>query len=244
MNKNELMNLYEDCKNLFDLNEYLIFMRKNYPLYIDIPNFKTIQNMNLSEEQEDELYMLITDEVDYSNPLKNNISLDNLLWSKIYSYKKLSVREYIRFQYFRKLLSTYRRINYAIKNPIYLEQYTDTETIYYENEDLIITDPCYIDETYEKYTDYLMHDTLYGDWICEIISNNKRLGTFMADSGYVSVFKLKEIEKKDFLNKNFLYTIIHNFTGNVTIKVKYIDDFICYVEGNGNINFISQFIGY
>ena len=101
-------------------------------------------------------------------------------------------------------------------------RFEDTQTIRFDNEDIIITDPCYIMraehhnttpiteddwhacnygfnmEVFGFETDkYLTHDTIYGDWSCQVINDDtcEVLGRFCADAGLVSVFRLKDILK-------------------------------------------------
>ena len=138
-----------------------------------------------------------------------------------------------------------------------------------ENKTIIITDPCYItknDEDWDncEYGDYMdvlegitnyeSSNTIYGDWSCTIYEgdieqhsdNNKKLGKFCADAGMVAVFELDEVLK---YNPNFNYhitkpwttTIIHNFTGEITIEN--IDDSI-HVVGKGSVNFYSIQTGF
>ena len=94
----------------------------------------------------------------------------------------------------------------------------------FKNEDVIITDPCYVvanREDWKKCTDaysndgkhditdglkklgftkVISNDTVIGDWCCEVfkIDGEKiKLGDFGADSGLVAVFSLDEILKYD-----------------------------------------------
>jgi len=243
MTYTELMKLYDNTKQelLNKQNEYYEFMNSYFPYYIHLPKRSEIDKLNLSEEQEDELYLLVFDDKDYSNIL--NTDLESLTYSKLYDYRRMPDKDIHLFHYFRRLINTYRKINYIIQHPEFNDTYIDTPVVHFDNDNIVITDPTYFDDSVKK---YLIHETLCGDWACEIISNNKRLGTFTADGGYVGIMKLEDI------NVNLLnpcqYTIIYNFTGDVSIKVNYTQDiffnFECYIEGNGNINFISKFISF
>ena len=135
----------------------------------------------------------------------------------------------------------------------------------YINEDIIITDSCYlyhgIDEDDKRRKENppcdLYADTIYGDWGCTVYNKDtkEKLGRFCADSGNVCVAKLKDVLK---FNPNFekwmkehdwCVTLIKNFNGAVSIiydiehyeyKGKQHKDLYCYVEGKGNINFIAR----
>lgn len=108
--------------------------------------------------------------------------------------------------------------------------------------DIIITDPCYIltekdqdNDNLNLYrlnklgiTNYLVEDTLYGDWDCTVFSkdtvnkDSKVLGHFCADASIVAVLDLNEVLK---YNPNFDYHIsrpwttalIKDFKGTVQI---------------------------
>jgi len=122
------------------------------------------------------------------------------------------------------------------------------------------------DENLNKlgFSSYIINDTIWGDWRCKVYKlkkplNNKyveemseegyeeylypdTLGTFTADAGLVSVFLLDEVltfnpNFKELLSKKpWLATVIKDFDGDVEYKV--IDD-IAYLEGTGNINFVT-----
>lgn len=118
----------------------------------------------------------------------------------------------------------------------------------FNNEDLIITDPCYVikDSDYHKWLDsdvftrygdnnegestiggmtFEWSDTIYGDWSCTTLDNNdNELGHFCADAGLVGIFKAEEIYKynpeffREFFLKDWCVTLISNFTGEVHIE--------------------------
>ena len=119
---------------------------------------------------------------------------------------------------------------------------------YFNNEDIIITDPCYIfdDDKTDDYTDFkkvgidniICHSTLYGDWSCT---------TFDTDAGRVCVAPLKKVIElnngyEDIKDREWTRTIIHNFTGHVYLDFKKYEDGFEYVEvvGEGNINFRTK----
>lgn len=108
----------------------------------------------------------------------------------------------------------------------------------FENQDIIITDPCYIfnyDKT-DGYTDftsyglkenYICHSTLYGDWSCTTFDSdtNKPIGEFCADAGLVCVVPLDTaINANDgyenIKDNDWTRTIIRNFTGHVYADFK------------------------
>lgn len=137
---------------------------------------------------------------------------------------------------------------------------------FFDNKTIIITDPYYIAKDGDEYNFYptshgmknsLIHDTIYGDWSCTVYGDNeKKLGEFCSDSGYVGVFNLEEVLK---YNPDFIFhierpwttTTIRNFTGSVSIVVQKVGDtgtdicdYIVKVIGNGNINFYSTQTGW
>lgn len=100
------------------------------------------------------------------------------------------------------------------------DRFESTKEIEFDNEDIIITDPCYIIRAEHHGTTpiteddwnacefgsnmealgfesdkYLTHDTIYGDWDCTVFNEDtgEILGNFCADAGLVSVFRLKDI---------------------------------------------------
>lgn len=129
------------------------------------------------------------------------------------------------------------------------------------DETVVITDPCYVlsskdeNKNYIKSTEYkyISNHTIYGDWSCTVFSDDKKeLGQFCADSGQVAVFKGEDLTDEFFKwakEHAWCVTVIPNFLGTVTIKIKIADrvsmfnTFECYVEGKGNINFISSQTG-
>lgn len=134
------------------------------------------------------------------------------------------------------------------------------------NEDIIITDPCYIldyDDTdcYKDLhkvgiNDYVIHSTIYGDWSCTVFNTDDYktiLGEFCADSGMVCIVPLKDAIRLNsgydkIKDKEWTRTIIHNFTGHVYLDFKtYGDDGAKYeyveVVGKGNVNFRSNQTG-
>ena len=133
---------------------------------------------------------------------------------------------------------------------------------YFNNEDIIITDPCYIfdDDKTDDYTDFkkvgidniICHSTIYGDWSCTTFDTDtdKPLGDFCADAGRVCVAPLKKVIElnngyEDIKDREWTRTIIHNFTGHVYLDFKKDEDGDEYVEvvGEGNINFRTKQTG-
>ena len=101
-------------------------------------------------------------------------------------------------------------------------------------------------------TNYLVSDTLYGDWSCATLKGikgakclPKKIGEFCADAGMVAVFVLDEVLAYNpgfdyHLTKPHTTTLITNFTGNVNIVTE--NDEV-YVVGKGNINFYTKQTG-
>lgn len=130
----------------------------------------------------------------------------------------------------------------------------------FENDDVIITDPCYVitEHEGEGFLDTaeeigIRSTTIYGDWSCTVFDSDKvSIGEFCADSGEVGVFRKEDLLK---LNPNLdlarlvadgCATQIKNFTGEVAIefvptdnKENYYDRGSVCVVGKGNINFKS-----
>ena len=132
---------------------------------------------------------------------------------------------------------------------------TDSKPMQVNGEDILITDPCYLYDCSDTVPNipYLEHSTIYGDWSCTVrdTDTDKTLGTFCADTGRVGIFLLKDAKNcptySTIKEHPHLATIIPNFTGTVTIKVGFDDefwDYYCYVEGKGNVNFESFQSGY
>ena len=99
------------------------------------------------------------------------------------------------------------------------------------------------------FTSYLVHPTIVGDWVCNVIEDSGEvLGTFTADAGLVGVFLLDEIlehnpDFKEYTNP-VCYTIIRNFDGDVEIIEDVEMGSNVFVSGLGNINFQSVFVGF
>lgn len=144
------------------------------------------------------------------------------------------------------------------------------EPIHFENEDIIITDPCYVvrkdSDDWDKceYGDkmevlgiknYKVRNTIYGDWSCTTFNTDTKepIGEFCADAGLVGVFSLKEILEynPDFdyhIERKWSTTLIKNFTGDVWFKIdthegsEYNDKSV-HVVGKGNVNFRTEQTG-
>ena len=115
--------------------------------------------------------------------------------------------------------------------------------IHFDNEDILITDPCYIiksdTDDWRKcnygnsmealgLTTYKVRDTIYGDWSCTVFNTdtNEEIGEFCADAGMVGVFSLNEVLKynpefDDHINKKWTTTLIKGFTGDVWFEVEH-----------------------
>ncbi len=134
------------------------------------------------------------------------------------------------------------------------------------NDDIVITDPCYIgytDETSDAYDRCgLVSQTYYGDWGCtvygtdgklgHVTSRKKKFGKFCADAGMVCVMSLENAKafKPGFMEwlkeRPWCATIIPKFSGEVSFitlrdEVK-LDDGKVYgftelrVHGDGTID--------
>ena len=136
----------------------------------------------------------------------------------------------------------------------------------YVNEDIIITDLCYLrgdeDISREIEPPYdLYADTIYGDWSCSLYDKDtkNKIGDFCADAGNVIIVRLKDVLKfnpnfeKWMKEHNWCVSMVKNFTGTAYIKYdiehyeyegKQRKDLYCYVEGVGNINFTSKQTGF
>ena len=115
--------------------------------------------------------------------------------------------------------------------------------IHFDNEDIIITDPCYIikDDTDDwrkcnygndmealGFTNYKVRDTIYGDWSCTVFNtdNNEKIGEFCADAGKVGIFALNEVLRYNpefdyHLKKKWATTLINDFTGDAWFEVEH-----------------------
>lgn len=129
---------------------------------------------------------------------------------------------------------------FADKEAIEKARKKATDGCYFNNEDIIITDPCYIfnDKQYDKSNGYLnlenigiknyiSHSTLYGDWSCTTFNTdtNKEIGQFCADAGMVCVAPLNKVtslsdEYNNIKDKEWTRTIIKGFTGHVYVDFK------------------------
>lgn len=148
------------------------------------------------------------------------------------------------------------------------ERFLDSEPTEFDG-DIIITDPCYVSkedewpEFYENSSNFMIRDTIYGDWSCTCWDTNtkKEIGQFCADAGLVGVFSREEVNQynpdfeKEYANRKWCWTLIENFKGTVRFIVKksrfkykgeWCNDFYVQVCGHG-INKITgepiDFIG-
>lgn len=138
--------------------------------------------------------------------------------------------------------------------------------MHFENETIIITDPCYFiknefwDSGWYEDCDFeslgikgIATDTIYGDWSCTTYDTDtcKKIGNFCADAGMVAVASLKDVLKHNpqfdnDIKKDWVVTVIENFTGDVNFKYDVDEDDYdyVYVEGRGNINFKTSQSGF
>lgn len=109
-----------------------------------------------------------------------------------------------------------------------------------ENENIVITDPCYVlkeedmdkyvddhDDTFlkEYFRDFIIADTGIGDWSNSVYMNDEKIGDFAADAGMVFVCTLSDLlnyredaeQKIKFLQPRCL-TIVPDFTGDITVE--------------------------
>lgn len=187
---------------------------------------------------------------------------------RTYVHLNLTEKEKEFLNYFSGLIDIIHRLSFLDNdNKVYeycswsksepydvdLLYYIDTETVHYEHEDIIITDPCYVlVENNELHNNdwnicnygssmenlgcftkdkYLTSDTMYGDWSCTTYNTDTKeeIGDFCADAGLVSVFSLKQVLKYNpkfdyHIKRKWTTTLIKDFTGDVTIKVGFLSD--------------------
>ncbi|MDR2704338.1 MAG: hypothetical protein LBC02_01035 [Planctomycetaceae bacterium] len=194
--------------------------------------------------------------------------------------------------YFAKTAEQNRQYN--SKYPMHIIR--TTTPIHYDNETIVITDPCYLESgknqkdldyfNFQPAKPYIFTSTLYGDWACHTLLNTDEfnkvdeemdayrhdwmyplirygnsakvkelkeqldkfvLGQFCADSGNVIVCSLQDAlifnpEFEEFVKKHYwCVTKIENFTGDVLYHE--VDRHTCYLEGIGNIPFITRQTG-
>lgn len=118
-----------------------------------------------------------------------------------------------------------------------------------EDGGFVITDPCYlssgmpnendidyfemINEIFMKRYNFINHDTLYGDWSCNMFNmkDKSEIGSFCADGAMVCVISLANIRE---FNPNFIdwaknhpwcATIVEGFTGKAEFVIKHDDNY-------------------
>ena len=129
------------------------------------------------------------------------------------------------------------------------------------NETLIITDPCYIldEKDFDNYTNcykdsfiqdlgftnFIIGDTLIGDWSNKVTMNGKVIGEFGADSGMFIVCTEKDLlnyakdkeKMKEYIEKcKRNLAVVPNFTGEVYTEIKN-DVIIIKGRNNGEVIF-------
>ena len=265
----------DELKEIFDsvgkerkemIPKYIKIMKKFFPQYLIDPKEKYAQLCDEFNEEIADILFKEDDKFDYRDPQCNKIT--SLFFDYLYKEKKGMSESNKKFiKKFGRVLSVYGLLDFLLnKDGNYrLPNYIDSKTIHFENEDIVITDPCYIvpDDKWAEsefgsnmeifgITNYLTKDTLYGDWSCNAINTDtdKNIGWFCADAGLVSVMSLNDVAKINDLEKwslNGCFALIKKFSGDVTIKVDYDKkyyDFYCYVEGKGSTNFITKQTGF
>ena len=179
----------------------------------------------------------------------------NILYSFSQLYNCIRTLAYV----FDDNIEDYKRIRQ--------DYYINSKPLVFNNEDILITDPCYVTEgdDWEKseygedfnifgVKKYVSKSTLYGDWSCTTYNTDTKvaIGEFCADAGMVSIFSLDEIKERvnpnieDWIKEHkWCATVIRNFTGTAQIKTGVDDNytFYRYIEGKGSINFIGQQTG-
>ena len=269
MNKIEMKKILTDAilEKEKNMDEYHNVMMKILPEYMVPPQERIKKKYRVNDDMVDAILEFNQNEaIDYNNP---DESIMDIIYDFIYKDKSdLTKKERKFLKNFDKILSVISTCKYAlgIKEDSGIgitcdeidKRFFDSNTLHVENEDIIITDPCYLGRNKKNERGYelnhIHHDTIYGDWSCIVINENTKetLGTFCADAGEVGVFKLNDV-KKAYPNYNYIesyphtVTVIKNFTGDVTIKVgfdKKYKYFYCYVEGKGSINFKSYQNGF
>lgn len=196
------------------------------------------------------------DEKKETQELAKKIGKENIDF--LYDFKKL-------FCFLESLHPIFNK-NYIKEYGINEDYYLDSKVLEFNNEDVLITDPCYITkgnnweksnygENFEVFgmSKYAAKSTLYGDWSCTVFDKDseKPIGEFCADAGMVAVFSLDEVKKflnheaEEWAKEHTHYaTILKNYTGKIQIKTDCNDyEFFRYVEGIGSVNFIGKQTG-
>jgi len=264
MDKKEMKEILFDAlaEKEKNMEEYKKVMMKILPEYMETtPEERLNKHFEKFDDDTKSFIMQFEQEqpeyIDFNNPDK---SIMTIIYDFIYGDKpNLTKKEKKFLKNFDNILSLIQTCQYALgikeDSGVGITHFGldktlfDSDTLHVENEDIIITDPCYIGHNRGYDLDHIHHSTIYGDWGCNVVNEDtgEMLGTFCADAGEVGIFKLEEVKKK-YPKYNYIesyphtVTVIKNFTGDVTIKVgfdKKHKDFYCYVEGKGSINFKS-----
>ena len=271
MQKKELNSIYEELsvKRKSQLPKYLQILRTYFP-YVDT-DFKEsaikahMDRYGLSREDAETLFEFSDLDVDDVRDPKYAYIVSKLFKNKQGVAKK--AKEFI--DNFITTLDGFGSLYHAYENNV-LDRYLDSDTLYFNHEDIVITDPCYIikDEDWVRcdfgrdlsifgVQKYIVHDTLYGDWSCTVYNldkNREPMGEFCADAAHVSVLSLKDISEN--INPDFeawvkehdwCATIIRDYIGIVQIKTGFnsaYNEFYAYVSGSGSINFVGEQTGF
>lgn len=276
MRKKELEELYKEVstKRKMQMPKYLQILKTYFPIEAGDPKERFVSdyifNTGLDREFAEEMYEFTSTDSDDVRSPKSSFTVWKLFKEYLYENKQGIAKEDKEFILrFINTLTAFSTLDNAFKNNN-IFRYIDSPFIEFKNEDIVITDPCYVvkDEDWGKsnygcdlkvfnVTNYLTCDTLYGDWSCTVFNldeDRKPIGEFCADAGLVSVLSLGDVIEK--INPNFerwakdhdwCVTIIKNFTGFVQIKTafnSFTGEIYAYVSGSGSINFVGEQTGY
>lgn len=276
MRKVELERLYEEisAKRKAQMPKYLQILKTYFPQEALDPKEKFINTYifetGLDREFAEEMYEYESARDDDIRSPRYSFTVWKLFKEYLCEGKQGIAKEDKEFiQRFINTLTAFGTLDNAFKDNN-TSRYINSAFIEFKNEDIVITDPCYIikDEDWEKssfgsnlrifgVTNYLTRDTLYGDWSCTVFNldeDRKLIGEFCADAGLVCVLSLRDAIEK--INPNFeqwakdhdwCVTIIRNFTGFVQIKTafnSFTNEIYAYVSGSGSINFVGEQTGY
>ena len=256
MNREELLNLKKNIENKYFilLPKYHNLMKIYFPLYLEDYS-SLVKKTNILNDESDMFQFLDEEDTNYNDPLysKDTCDLSHLFYPYIYENKfNMSNDNIIFIKKFINLVNNGRLLQDIFNNQYKILNYIDSLILHFDSEDIIITDPCYFTDNYDDLANngkMIYSSTLYGDWSCTVYdTNNKILGEFCADAGLVCAISLKELLKVNpnfdyHINRKWTTTLIPSFTGDIQIKVDYNNEFYCYVEGIGNVNFKSKQTG-
>ena len=248
MNKQEQLILKEkiinDYNQLYD--SYINIMKRLFPEQLGSP-YERFLNDHKDYVNDGNVLDIIWDiqrEEYETTSYYQPTHIMNLFYDYVYQYKEgLNEDEKQLIKKFEQIL----RAKFWLNN--HTDELKDTDILTFNNQNIIITDPCYVfskdwlDKDWTKLlNNYIYHSTLIGDVTTTFYKNdinidmNKdflklfqqpELGTCTADAGLIGVFKLDDVLgydsnfKDNYLSKDFLVMQINNFTGTVQIKVAF-----------------------